>query len=153
PIPNNAVAQKNSFEKIKELKTELSELEKMITIITNFQHHNDLRSQIIERRVPIYRKPVSVKYIDKESNSCDEIEFTIPEKTNTPSLKEDNSSVPWLWIESYYQICENNGFLSLVIKRRDGHYLNAMHTLQYFNNLKIPAYDTHLLFLFSDDHS
>ncbi|CAG8786218.1 18599_t:CDS:1, partial [Racocetra persica] len=39
------------------------------------------------------------------------------------------------------------------IKERDDYYLNAMHTLQYFNNLKISVYDTHLPSLSSDDHS
>ncbi|CAG8545484.1 18717_t:CDS:2 [Racocetra fulgida] len=47
-IHNNAVVQKNSFEKIKRLKMDLSKLEKMITIITNLQHYNNLRFQIIE---------------------------------------------------------------------------------------------------------
>ncbi|CAG8632443.1 34373_t:CDS:2, partial [Racocetra persica] len=45
-----------------------------------------------ERRDPIHEKPVNAEYIDKESNLCDEVEFTTSEKTNEPSLKENDSS-------------------------------------------------------------
>lgn len=76
----------------------------------------------------------------------------------------------WDWIERHAQICKysldirkckdrnccsqprapeiydllsaNNGFLPPIIKGRDGHFLNLVHTLKYFGE-KIPGYDEH----------
>ncbi|CAG8694209.1 12520_t:CDS:2 [Dentiscutata erythropus] len=138
PIRHNAAAQKKSFKTIKNLESELSELEQMAVITTNSQCYNSLSSQITEIKkniteeeewlkklkrhmfkklagvtleidhfenylnsqgeicdhdlglYPIYGKPVYVEYVDKESNSCAEVEFTTPENTDAPSLKEKN---------------------------------------------------------------
>ena len=46
-----------------------------------------------------------------------------------------------------------NGFLPPVIKGKDGHFLNAIHTLEYFDRIKIPGYDAHLSSLSADTHA
>jgi hypothetical protein len=40
-------------------------------------------------------------------------------------------------------LTENNRFLLLVIKGKDGRYLNPLHILKYYDKLKIPGYDAH----------
>ncbi|EXX64505.1 hypothetical protein RirG_142050 [Rhizophagus irregularis DAOM 197198w] len=107
----------------------------------------------IWRRDDIHGKPVTVKYIDKE---------IIP-------FNEFDSSTSWEWIENHAQICrysldikkcknreccsenratdamllldENDGFLFPITKGKDGHFINPIHTLQYYDKLKILLYD------------
>src|ERR1043165_3199923 len=38
---------------------------------------------------------------------------------------------------------ENNRFFSLTMKGKDGHFINPIHALQYYNKLKIPEYDSY----------
>ena len=94
-----------------------------------------------------------MKYIDKE---------IIP-------FNEFDSSTSWEWIENHTQICcysldikkcknreccsenratdamllldENDGFLSPITKGKDGHFINPIHVLQYYDKLKILPYD------------
>ena len=47
----------------------------------------------------------------------------------------------------------NDSFLPLVIKGKDGHFLNAIHTLEYFDSFKIPGYDAHLPSLSIDTYA
>jgi hypothetical protein len=79
--------------------------------------------------------------------------------------------VPWSWIENHCNLCQysldikrcmnpsccgpprakeamdflqlNNGFLPPIAKARDGHFANSIHLLEYYDILKIPAYDSH----------
>ncbi|CAG8649495.1 35787_t:CDS:1 [Gigaspora margarita] len=37
----------------------------------------------------------------------------------------------------------NNGFLPPVSKAKDGHFINPIHLLEYYDLLKIPNYDSH----------
>ncbi|CAB4489434.1 unnamed protein product [Rhizophagus irregularis] len=81
------------------------------------------------------------------------------------------AAVPWQWIENHTKICqysldikkcedssccspkrheeaavllaENDGFLPPVTKRKDGHFLNLLHILEYCDKLKIPGNDAH----------
>ncbi|CAG8855033.1 1086_t:CDS:1, partial [Gigaspora margarita] len=46
----------------------------------------------------------------------------------------------------------SNGFLPPLIKEKDGHYLNAIHTLEYFDSIKIPSYDAYLPSLSSKNY-
>ncbi|CAG8521266.1 22670_t:CDS:2 [Cetraspora pellucida] len=123
----------------------------------NFQHAGQTLANLWKKD-PINRKPVYVEYVDEQNDLCTEVRFTTPKETGMQDLKENDSLVPWSWIESHSSdaaafLGKSNGFLPLVTKGKDGHYLNAMHMLQYFNNLKIPAYDAHLPFLLAEDHS
>ncbi|CAB4422741.1 unnamed protein product [Rhizophagus irregularis] len=107
----------------------------------------------IWRRDDIHGKPVTVEYIDKE---------IIP-------FNEFDSSTSWEWIENHAQICrysldikkcknreccsenratdamllldENDGFLPPITKGKDGHFINPIHALQYYDKLKILPYD------------
>ncbi|CAG8498471.1 19150_t:CDS:2 [Racocetra fulgida] len=69
PIGNNAAVQKNIFEKIKSLESDLSELEQMITITTNLQCHNSLRSQIIETKKNIAEEEEQLKKLKRYAAS------------------------------------------------------------------------------------
>src|ERR1043165_9723339 len=40
-------------------------------------------------------------------------------------------------------LAENNGFLPPVTKGKDGHFLNPIHILEYYDKLRIPGYDAH----------
>jgi hypothetical protein len=40
-------------------------------------------------------------------------------------------------------LAENNGFFPSITKRKDGHFLNPLHILEYCNKLKIPGYDAY----------
>ncbi|CAB4440919.1 unnamed protein product [Rhizophagus irregularis] len=107
----------------------------------------------IWKRDDIYGKPVTVEYVDQEISPFD----------------ESDSSISWKWIENHTQICrysldikkcknreccseyralnaaillnENDGFLSPVTKGKDGHFINPIHVLQYYDRLKILLYD------------
>ncbi|CAG8712440.1 2022_t:CDS:2 [Cetraspora pellucida] len=134
------------------------------------------------KKDPIHGKPVYVEYVDKEKNLFVNVKFLSElETTEMQNAMEDDMPVPWLWVETYCQICrysldikkcndlscctpkradeavaflgENNGFLPPVTKGKDGHYLNSIHMLQYFSNLKILAYDEHLPSLSAENHS
>ncbi|RIB02241.1 hypothetical protein C2G38_2228373 [Gigaspora rosea] len=149
--------------------------------LLNFCHAGQALADLWKKD-PINGKPVYVEYIDEKQDPFVNLKLSSEfETTNVQSVKGDEMPVPWSWVESHCQICrysldikkwndlscctpkraveaaaflgENNGFLPPVIKGKDGHYLNAMHTLQYFNNLKIPAYDSHLPSLSTEDHS
>ncbi|GBC47991.2 uncharacterized protein LOC106141435 [Rhizophagus irregularis DAOM 181602=DAOM 197198] len=126
-------------------------------------------------RDPIFGRPVTTQYIDQKSLPFDDIMFPGCDKENT------DESVPWQWIENHTKICqysldikkcedslcclpkrceeaaillaENNGFLPPVTKGKDGHYLNPLHILEYFNKLKIPGYDTHCPSISSDTYN
>jgi hypothetical protein len=106
----------------------------------------------IWKRDDIHEKPVIVEYIDQERNPFD----------NEPLIS-------WEWIENHMQMCrysldikkskdreccnehrapdaavlldENDGFLPPVMKEKDGHFINTIHILQYYNKHKILKYD------------
>jgi hypothetical protein len=79
--------------------------------------------------------------------------------------------VPWSWIENHCNLCQysldikrcmntsccgpsrakeatdflkiNNDFLPLITKAKDGHFINPIHLLEYYDPLKIPGYNSH----------
>uniref|UniRef100_U9UPR1 Uncharacterized protein n=1 Tax=Rhizophagus irregularis (strain DAOM 181602 / DAOM 197198 / MUCL 43194) TaxID=747089 RepID=U9UPR1_RHIID len=115
---------------------------------------------------PIFGKPVTVQYTDQKSSPFDDIIFPGSEKEGT-----NESVVPWKWLENHTRMCqysldikkcenascyspkrneeaaillaENDGFLPPVTKRKDGHFLNPIHILEYCDKLKIHGYDAH----------
>ncbi|PKC04312.1 hypothetical protein RhiirA5_502859 [Rhizophagus irregularis] len=115
---------------------------------------------------PIFGKPVTVQYTDQKSFPFDDIIFPGSEKEGT-----NESVVPWKWLETHTRMCqysldikkcenascyspkrneeaaillaENDGFLPPVTKRKDGHFLNPIHILEYCDKLKIHGYDAH----------
>ncbi|CAG8469372.1 1755_t:CDS:2 [Scutellospora calospora] len=76
--------------------------------------------------------------------------FTTSKETGMQDLKVDDLLVP---CDAAAFLDKSNSFLPPVTKEKDRHYLNAIYMFQYFNNLKIPAYDTHLSSLSAEDHS
>jgi len=133
------------------------------------------------RRDPIYGKPVLVEYIDQPSTPFSDISFPDKEIVPQNETEDHEISVPWSWIENHCVICQysldirkcnnlsccssmrdeeatavlsvNDGFLPPVIKGKDGHFLNAIHTLEYFDSFKIPGYDAHLPSLSIDTYA
>ncbi|CAB4483265.1 unnamed protein product [Rhizophagus irregularis] len=113
----------------------------------NFEYSGKRLCDIWERD-DIHGKPVTVEYINQEKNPFD----------NEPPIL-------WNWIERHAQMCrysldikkckdreccyeyrapdvatlldENNGFLPSIIKGRDGHFINSIHALDYYDKLKI----------------
>lgn len=103
-------------------------------------------------RDQIYGRPVTVQYVDQSSKPFD-----------------NPASTTWEWIERHAQLCrysldlkkckdrlccsenkapdaalllnQNNGFLPPVTKGKNGHFVDPIHALQYFDKLKIPSYD------------
>ncbi|CAG8846460.1 6398_t:CDS:2, partial [Gigaspora margarita] len=101
-------------------------------------------------------------------------------KNEENSENNDDLSVAWSWIESHCNLyrysldirkCNNllccspkraeeavallsasNRFLPPLIKEKDGHYLNTIHTLEYFDSIKIPSYDAYLPSLSSENY-
>jgi len=91
------------------------------------------------------------------------------EKEETTNLTE--CFVPWSWIENHCNLCQysldikrctnisccgpprakeameflqvNDGFLPPITKVKDGHFMNPVHLLEYYNRLKVPGYDSH----------
>ncbi|CAG8832793.1 22040_t:CDS:2, partial [Cetraspora pellucida] len=89
--------------------------------------------------------------------------------------------IPWSWIENHCNLCAYstdikkckdinccgvfrakevieflecyNGFLPPVTRAKDGHYMNPIHLLQYYDLLKIPGYDAHCLSLEKNSYS
>ncbi|CAG8743915.1 35696_t:CDS:2 [Gigaspora margarita] len=92
----------------------------------------------------------------------------------------DDLFVSWSWIENYcnmYQysldiqkynnlsycspkradeaaalLSASNGFLPPLIKGKNGYYLNTIHTLEYFDSIKIPSYDTYFPSFFLENY-
>ncbi|CAB4464998.1 unnamed protein product [Rhizophagus irregularis] len=117
----------------------------------NFEYSGKRLCDIWEKD-DIHGKPVTVEYINQEKNPFD----------NEPPIL-------WNWIERHAQMChysldikkckdreccyeyrapdvatlldENNGFLPSIIKGRDGHFINSIHALDYYDKLKIQEYD------------
>ena len=133
------------------------------------------------RKDPIFGKPVLAEYIDRSKNPFADVIFPKIEGESQGYNEESEPLVPWSWIENHCLICQysldirkcddfscclpkraeeaaallsvNNGFLPPVIKGKDGHFLNAIHTLEYFDRIKIPGYDAHLSSLSADTHA
>ncbi|CAG8463442.1 3857_t:CDS:2, partial [Scutellospora calospora] len=99
--------------------------------LRNFQHAGQTLADLW-RRDPIHENLYSL-----DIRKCNDLLCCIPKRAS------DTTAF----------LGENNGFLPLIIKIKDNHYLDAIYTLQYFNHLKIPTYDTHLPSLSSEDHS
>ncbi|CAG8753740.1 23133_t:CDS:2, partial [Rhizophagus irregularis] len=70
----------------------------------------------------------------------------------------------WDWIDRHAQICNqphapeiynilsaNNGFLPPITKGCDRHFLNLVHTLEYFRE-KLPGYNEHCPSIFQDQY-
>ncbi|CAB4477164.1 unnamed protein product [Rhizophagus irregularis] len=117
----------------------------------NFEYSGKRLCDIWERD-DIHGKPVTVEYINQKKNPFD----------NEPPIL-------WNWIERHTQMCrysldikkckdreccyeyrapdvatlldENNGFLPSIIKGRDGHFINSIYALDYYDKLKIQEYD------------
>ncbi len=47
---------------------------------------------------------------------------------------------------------ENNGFFSLTIKGKDDHFINPIHTLQYYDKLKILKYNSYCSLILQELH-
>jgi hypothetical protein len=118
----------------------------------NFKYSGEKLCDIWNRD-NIHGKPVTVEYVEQER-----IPFDEPEPL-----------ISWGWIENHTQICrysldikkckdreccdeyrapdiailldENNGFFPPLIKGKDGHFINPIHALQYYDKLKMLKYD------------
>ncbi|CAG8823145.1 19050_t:CDS:2, partial [Gigaspora margarita] len=117
----------------------ISSLSKKVARITLLIDHfgNYLDSQENKRDL-IYGKPVLVKYIDKQN------------KENSKNDDENNDDLSA--DEAAALLSASNGFLLPLIKEKNGYYLNAIHTLEYFDSIKILSYNTYLLSLFSENY-
>jgi len=143
--------------------------------------HNFEYGANLWRKDPIFGKPVLAEYIDRSKNPFADVIFPKIEGESQGYNEESEPLVPWSWIENHCLICQysldirkcddfscclpkraeeaaallsvNNGFLPPVIKGKDGHFLNAIHTLEYFDRIKIPGYDAHLSSLSADTHA
>ncbi len=49
--------------------------------------------------------------------------------------------------ESVILLVKNNRFLSPITKRKDDHFLNLLHILEYYDKFKILKYDTYCSFI------
>lgn len=130
----------------------------------NFHYAGNALCALWERD-PIFRKPVITQYTDQKSFPFGDIIFPGSEQG------VNESGVSWQWLENHTKICqysldikkckvrsccppnrykeaailleENDGFLPPVTKGKDGHFLNLIHILEYYDKLKIPGYDVH----------
>ncbi len=62
---------------------------------------------------------------------------------------DQNCCKPLCALKIHELLSNNNSFLPLVVKGFDGHFLNLVHTLEYFNK-KLPGYDEHCPSITSD---
>ncbi|CAG8829559.1 9888_t:CDS:2 [Gigaspora margarita] len=118
----------------------MSSLSKKVAVITLLINHfeNHLDSQGNKRDL-IYEKPVLVEYVDEQN-----------EKNSENDNKNNDIYLCYglgLKVIAAALLSASNRFLSSLIKEKDSHYLNAIHTLEYFDSIKIPSYDAYLLSL------
>ncbi|CAG8836581.1 35560_t:CDS:2, partial [Gigaspora margarita] len=91
----------------------------------------------------IFRKNVMTQYVDDTlspfqiENNEEDLDIRKCDDLTCCHLKRNEESAAFL--------AENNRFLPLVSKGRDGHFLNPVHILQYADLLKLLAYDAHCL--------
>ncbi|CAG8593383.1 23633_t:CDS:2, partial [Gigaspora margarita] len=90
------------------------------------------------RRDLIYGKPVFAEYVDGQTNPFSNILSSINEnelenkKNEENSENNDNLLCHGLGLkEAVALLSASNGFLPPLIKGKDGHYLNAIHTLEH----------------------
>ncbi|GET01626.1 uncharacterized protein LOC109428822 [Rhizophagus clarus] len=127
--------------------------------INKFSSHLNSQGQVVDLEL-------AMKTFVMLSSSFDNVIFSGSEKEDI-----NESGVPWQWLENHTKMCqysldikkcndhsccspnhyeettilliENDDFLLPVTKGKDGHYLNLLHILEYFDKLKIPEYDAH----------
>ena len=149
--------------------------------LRNFEYAGQALANLWRKDL-IFGKPVLAEYIDRAKNPFADVIFPDIESESQEHNEESNEPpVPWPWIEKHCLICQysldirkcddfscclpkraeeaaallsvNNGFLPPVIKGKDGHFLNAIHTLEYFDRIKTPGYDAHLASLSANTHA
>ncbi|CAG8703117.1 5285_t:CDS:2 [Gigaspora rosea] len=62
---------------------------------------------------------------------------------NAKYVKESINPFKDLQFETMDFLKLNNGFLTPVTKAKDGHYVNAIHLLEYCDYIKVPGYNLH----------
>ncbi len=126
----------------------------------NFKYAGEYLCELWNRNL-INGRPVVATYVERHDH------------TIFSDIKEET----WDWIDRYSQICKysldlrkckdqncckpprasdafellslNNGYLPPVIQGQDKHFLNLLHTLEYFSD-QLPGYDEHCLSISSE---
>ncbi|CAG8588056.1 17707_t:CDS:2 [Cetraspora pellucida] len=89
---------------------------------------------------PIFGQQVITKYTDQRASPFDDVTFSESNYNNT-------DKPTWRWLENYTKIYQYSIDIRKFIKRNNGHYLNSLHVLEFYNIDKLPGYDMHCYFL------